>query len=113
MLKRIWNWLRRAPKVEPFNPVKWRGTKWVTLRATSTGQYAEIGYEYARTEKGLVLVVPAYLWDEEKGDWKHPAHRGTYDKQLSELLTEQEAAERLVLDLNWHPVTRMICRHKT
>ena len=120
MIKRFWNWIRHwklrgtltgvsgevlsgaAPKEEKFNPIKWQGTKWVTLRETSTGLHAQIWYEVDRNSIGRVTVVPAY-------GWKTNDPCTGLDKQLSELLTEEQADEKLTASKHWHPATMLMC----
>ena len=92
-----------------WNPCKWRGTKWVTLRPTGTGLYAEIWYELDRNKAGRVTVIPPYGWDEEKQTTKNPGHWTTLDKTLSELLSEERASEKLLASDKWHPTTMIMC----
>lgn len=85
-----------------FNPIKFQGTKWVTLRETSTGMYAELWYEVDRNKIGRVTVCPAYAW-------KTSAPLITLDKHISELFTEKQAGEKILASNNWHPATAIIC----
>ncbi len=76
-------------KEEKWNPINWQGTKWVTLRETGTGLYAEIWYEIDRNKEGRMTVISPYGWNK-----LGPAVM--LDKKLSELLSEEQASEKLL-----------------
>ena len=97
------------PQDEKWNPCKWRGTKWVTLRETTHGLFASIWYEIERNKIGRVTVIPPYGWDEEKRKTKNDGHWTTLDKQLSELLTEEQAVEKLLASEKWSGATVIMC----
>jgi hypothetical protein len=81
---------------DDWNPTAWQGTKWFTVRGTSTGTYAEIWYEVDRNKLGRVTVCPAY-------SWKTGSPHTTLDKQLKDLLTEQQLAEKMSAAKQIHP----------
>lgn len=94
---------------DKWNPIQWQGTKWVTLRETATGLFAEIWYEVDRNKLGRVTVILPYGWDEEKHTTQKHGRWTTLDKQLSELLTEEQAGEKLMAVEKWHPATMIMC----
>lgn len=90
-------------KSDDRSAFRFSGQKWHIIRETFSGLYVEAYFELDRNTLGRVTLIPAHGWDKEKQATKNHGHWTAIDRNIDELFTEEQAAQRLVGADKLHP----------